>query len=159
MNQKIMPMSPIRALVTLSLGLRETRSLTLLKAGEGAPDAEQSAEGGVGQVGLGQCLDLPVPPVEPRRVVGVRSHTASMRLAVENASHVSFVGARPLGAALLALGVACWLARSDTTGPAQFGLIARVLVYDAAAALLLAYAGLYLSLCCAGGLVGRLRWR
>jgi hypothetical protein len=56
------------------------------------------------------------------------------------------VVARLFGAAVLAIGFACWLGRSDTLGPAQLGLIAGVLVYDAAAAVLLAYAGLYLSL-------------
>jgi hypothetical protein len=51
-----------------------------------------------------------------------------------------FVG-RVAGAALLAIGVACWLARNDGPGPAQLGLLTGVLVYDGAAAGLLAYAG------------------
>jgi hypothetical protein len=67
-------------------------------------------------------------------------------LAVEHASLEMVVVARLFGAALLAIGLACWLGRSDTSGPAQLGLIAGVLVYDAAAAVLLAYAGLCLSL-------------
>src|SRR5262249_36575021 len=54
--------------------------------------------------------------------------------------------ARVAGAALLAIGVACWLARGDERSPAQLGLLAGVLIYDVAAAVLLAYAGLVLSM-------------
>jgi hypothetical protein len=54
--------------------------------------------------------------------------------------------ARIAGAALLAIGVACWLARNDHGGPAQLGLLTGVLIYDVAAAALLAYAGLVLSM-------------
>src|SRR5262249_37501075 len=53
---------------------------------------------------------------------------------------------RITGAALLALGVACWLARNDHGRPAQLGLLTGVLLYDLAAAALLAYAGLVLSM-------------
>jgi hypothetical protein len=56
-----------------------------------------------------------------------------------------FVG-RVAGAALLALGVACRLARGDRHGPARQGLLVGALIYDAAAAVLLAYAGLVLTL-------------
>jgi hypothetical protein len=52
--------------------------------------------------------------------------------------------ARVAGAALLALGVASCLARSDPHGPAQLGVLTGVLIYDGAAAALLAYAGLVL---------------
>jgi hypothetical protein len=54
--------------------------------------------------------------------------------------------ARVAGAALLALGVACSLARSDRHGPAQRGVLTGVLTYDVAAAALLAYAGLVLNM-------------
>jgi hypothetical protein len=70
----------------------------------------------------------------------------ALLLGVERASPEAIFVARLFGAALLAIGIACWLGRSDTPGPDQLGLIAGVLVYDAAAAVLLAYAGLYLSL-------------
>ena len=53
---------------------------------------------------------------------------------------------RITGAALLAIGVACWLARNDRHSPAQRGVLIGVLIYDAAAAVLLAYAALELSL-------------
>jgi hypothetical protein len=56
-----------------------------------------------------------------------------------------FVG-RVLGAALLAIGVACWLARDDRGSPAQLGLLAGVLIYDVTVAALLAYGGFALSL-------------
>jgi hypothetical protein len=54
--------------------------------------------------------------------------------------------ARIFGAALLAIGVACWLARSDQRSRAQTGLLVGVLIYDVAAAALLIYAGLVLSM-------------
>src|SRR6266436_1875229 len=50
--------------------------------------------------------------------------------------------ARVGGAGLLALGVACWLARGDTQSRAAKGLIAAMLLYDIAAAGVLAFAGL-----------------
>jgi hypothetical protein len=51
-----------------------------------------------------------------------------------------FVG-RIAGAALLAMGVASWIAKADTLTTAQHGLLTGILVYDAAVALLLAFAG------------------
>jgi hypothetical protein len=54
--------------------------------------------------------------------------------------------ARIAGAALLAIGVACWFARNDGGSPSQLGLLAGMLIYDVAAAALLAYAGLVFSL-------------
>jgi hypothetical protein len=51
-----------------------------------------------------------------------------------------FVG-RVAGAALLAIGVASWMARADPLAPAQFGLLTGLLIYDAIAAILLVFAG------------------
>ena len=48
--------------------------------------------------------------------------------------------------ALLSLGVACWLARSDEQSRAAIGLITAMLLYNAAVASLLAIAGLALNL-------------
>jgi hypothetical protein len=62
-----------------------------------------------------------------------------------------FVG-RLAGAALLAIGVASWMARIDTRTPAQLGLLTGILIYNTAAALLLAYAGAVLKM------VGVLLW-
>jgi len=53
---------------------------------------------------------------------------------------------RLTGVALLALGFACWNARVDATGPAGRGLVAAMLLYNAAAAILLSYAGIGLQL-------------
>jgi hypothetical protein len=54
--------------------------------------------------------------------------------------------ARVAGAALIALGVACWLARKDDQSQAATGLLAAMFLYNAAVAGLLAYAGLNLGL-------------
>lgn len=47
---------------------------------------------------------------------------------------------RFVGAALIALAVACWRAAEDTQNRATSGLILAVLIYDVIAAVLLAYA-------------------
>ena len=48
---------------------------------------------------------------------------------------------RMTGAALLALGVACWLAREDGASRAGRALLAAMLVYNVAAVAVLAHAG------------------
>jgi hypothetical protein len=67
------------------------------------------------------------------------------------ASAETFACARVTGAALLAIGVTCWLGRRDPLGPAQLGLIKGVLLYDAVAAGVLSYTGFL-------GLVGIALW-
>jgi len=57
----------------------------------------------------------------------------------------SIVG-RVGGAALLALGVACWLARNDEHAHAAAGLIVSMLLYNVAAIVVLTYAGVGLRL-------------
>src|SRR5277367_2895852 len=58
---------------------------------------------------------------------------------------------RLAGAALLALGVACWLAHGDTQSRAARGLVAAMVLYNFAATTLLAFASI-------GGLAGIALW-
>jgi hypothetical protein len=70
----------------------------------------------------------------------------ALLLGVEQSSPEALVSARVAGAALLAIGVACWLARGDHDRPAQQGLLLGVLLYDLAATVILAYTGWFSSL-------------
>jgi hypothetical protein len=80
------------------------------------------------EVGTGLLL-LAVPALPLALLLDVREGTPAALLV-----------ARVAGAALLAIGVACWLGRSDDRSPAQQGLLLGALIYDTAAAALLTYA-------------------
>ncbi len=84
---------------------------------------------GLIEVGTGVLL-LILPSVPLALLLGLN----------EAAPETLFIG-RVFGAALLAIGIASWLARGDTDSPAQYGQITGVLTYDVGAASLLAYAG------------------
>ena len=62
-------------------------------------------------------------------------------LTISPPSTEALVVARLASAALLALGIACWLARKDRGSASRQGLLCGMLVYNVGAAVLLGYAG------------------
>lgn len=76
----------------------------------------------------------------------------SLLLGTSLGSSGAEVVARVAGAALLALAVACWVARVDARSGAARGLIAGMLLYNVGAVAILAHAGLRL------GLSGAILW-
>jgi hypothetical protein len=77
---------------------------------------------------------------------------ARLLLAVSLAAPGAVILCRIAGAALLALGIACWLARGEEPSLARRGLLASMLLYNCAAGAVLADAGAIV------GLVGILLW-
>ncbi len=69
------------------------------------------------------------------------SVTAVVLVGVPLEMPVALTVARVAAAALLALGLACWVARRDAPGLAARGVVAAMLLYNVAAAAVLAYAG------------------
>jgi hypothetical protein len=76
----------------------------------------------------------------------------ALLLGVGQAAPETLLIARVAGAALLAIGVTSWSARQGEHGAARLGLLIGILIYDGAAATLLAYAALGL------GMVGMVLW-
>jgi hypothetical protein len=72
--------------------------------------------------------------------------TASILIGAPFDTPADSVVGRVAGAALLALGLACWLAQDDEHVRAAKGLIVSLFLYNVAAAVVLAYAGLGLRL-------------
>ena len=83
-------------------------------------------------------------------LLGLPSLVVSLLLGASFDSPSALVVARVAGAALLSLGVACWLARNDEKSRAAVGLVAAILLYNVAAVAVLAYAGLGAGLSGAG---------
>jgi len=79
-------------------------------------------------------------------LAGVPLLVISLLLGGSLDSPAALVLARMTGAALVSLGVACWLARNDTQSRAARGLVAALLFYNAAIDALLVYASMGLSL-------------
>ena len=77
---------------------------------------------------------IAVPGIVVRLLLGAEISGASIPLG------------RVAGAALLALGVACWLARDDAQSRATRGLVVAMLMYNLVATAVLAFAGIGLGL-------------
>lgn len=71
---------------------------------------------------------------------------ASILLGAQLDSPAGVVAARIAGAALLALGLACWRARVDSTGPTASAIVLAMLVYNVVAVALLAHGWISLGL-------------
>jgi hypothetical protein len=85
-------------------------------------------------------------------LLGLPSVTASLLLGTPLDSPAAVSLARIGGAAILALGIVCWLARRDAHRRAARGLIVAMVFYNFAVAAVLAFAGLV------DGLHGALLW-
>jgi len=75
-------------------------------------------------------------------LLGLPSLVVSLLLGASFDSPSALVVARVAGAALLSLGVACWLARNDEKSRATVGVVTAMLLYNIAAVSVLTYAGL-----------------
>jgi hypothetical protein len=108
-------------------------------------DASGGPEAVLVRNGIRRSINRPLPPYSPSRLFAVL-------LGLDHATVDAIFVGRLAGAALLAIGVASWIARTDTRTPAHLGLLTGILIYNAAATLLLAYAGAILKM------VGVLLW-
>lgn len=75
-------------------------------------------------------------------LLGFPSAVVALLVGAPLESSAGLTVARVGGAGLLALGLACWLARNDTRSHAGRGLVAAILLYNIAAVAILAYAGI-----------------
>jgi len=74
-------------------------------------------------------------------LVAFPSLVATLLLGSSLDDPVALTVARVAGVALLALGVACWFARHDGQSRAAKGLVGGMVLYNAAIAMVLVYAG------------------
>jgi len=79
-------------------------------------------------------------------LLGLPSLVVSLLLGGSLDTPAALVVARMTGAALLSLGVACWLARHDVNGGAARGLVAAMLLYNIVTVAVLIHAGMRLGL-------------
>jgi hypothetical protein len=79
-------------------------------------------------------------------LMAVPSFVVRLLLGSELDTSAAVVLARVAGAALLALGVACWQAHDDTQSRAVRGLVAAMLLYNVATVAVLGFAGIGLGL-------------
>ena len=79
-------------------------------------------------------------------LVAVPSVVVRLLLGSPLGTSAAVVLARVAGAALLALGVACWLARDDRQSRAARGLVVAMLMYNIPATAVFAFAGIGLQL-------------
>src|SRR3954454_11375979 len=77
---------------------------------------------------------IALPAIVVRLLLGAEIFGASIPLS------------RVAGAALLALGVGCWLARDDTQSRAARGLVVAMLIYNITATTVLGFSGIFLGL-------------
>lgn len=74
-------------------------------------------------------------------LVSVPALAASLLLGVPSPSLEALIVGRVGGVGLLAIGVACWLARDDRGSRSRDGLLWGILIYDVGASAVLVYAG------------------
>ena len=70
----------------------------------------------------------------------------ALLLGLESYSVDAFFVGRIAGAALLAIGVARWMARKDESNPSLLGLLIGILIYNTAVSILLVYAAAVLKM-------------
>jgi hypothetical protein len=75
-------------------------------------------------------------------LLSVPSAVAQVLLGTTLDTPAALTVARVAGAALLALALACWLARQDTQSYAARGLVSAMVLYNLGAAIILAAAGI-----------------
>ena len=85
-------------------------------------------------------------------LIALPARAVNLVLGVALSAPVELVLAQMSGAALLALGVACWLAHNDGKSDAALGLVGGMVVYNAGVAIILISAAL------GPGLAGILLW-